>query len=334
MVEILKKQWFVVLIAIILVGFAIFAAYDTNKGKLAGKSVDGNDIVASLDGDNYITADELYDSLYSQYGKSIVYLKWQQAVANEAVETTKEVQESADAYKTSFTAYIQSQATSSNTTVAQATESFLANYGFSASDGVDAYCMTLAKIGKLRDDYIANHLDELFTPMHEEQKGRSVSHILVKMVDAQNPTEEELAKVKSVEDALAGGKSFEDVATEFSDDTESAKVGGYLGYMDLKTEYVESFKNAAVALEAGATSEWIKESNTSYNGWHLIKVNETDKTALESDEKLKASLYEAIANTNTELPSKYMWEAAQKLDITYADDAMKKEILDTLGVSE
>lgn len=43
MIKILKKQWFVVLIALIFIGFAIFSVYDTNKGKLPGKSVDGKD---------------------------------------------------------------------------------------------------------------------------------------------------------------------------------------------------------------------------------------------------------------------------------------------------
>ena len=37
MIKILKKQWFVVLIALIFIGFAIFSVYDTNKGKLPGK---------------------------------------------------------------------------------------------------------------------------------------------------------------------------------------------------------------------------------------------------------------------------------------------------------
>ena len=34
MIKILKKQWFVVLIALIFIGFATFSVYDTNKGKL------------------------------------------------------------------------------------------------------------------------------------------------------------------------------------------------------------------------------------------------------------------------------------------------------------
>ena len=48
MIEVLKKQWFVVLIALIFTSFAIYYIYDTNKGKLPGKSIDGKDVVATI----------------------------------------------------------------------------------------------------------------------------------------------------------------------------------------------------------------------------------------------------------------------------------------------
>lgn len=332
MIETLKKQWFVVLIALIFTGFAVFATIDTNKGKLAGKSAGGKDLVAALSGDKNITADDLYDTMLTQYGDKMIYLKWQQAVANESVKTTSELKEDAELYKNNLNAGMQQQAQQSGTTPEAALESYLSNYGFGA-DQLDDYCMTLAKIQKLQNDYIDANIDELFSKAQAEKKGRSVSHILIKMTDANNPTEEEKAKVKAVEDALASGKSFEEVAKEYSDDG-SKEDGGLLGYMDTDTSYVESFKTAAVALEKGQVSDWVKESNTNYNGWHKIKVNETDKDALLKDEKMKESIYQSIATTNQDLASKYLWEAAQKLDIKYADDATKKKIMDTLGVSE
>ena len=73
----------------------------------------------------------------------------------------------------------------------------------------------------IRDSYYDEHLDELFKPIFEEKNGRILAHILIKMEDSQNPTQEELDKVKAVEQALADGKSFYDVAKEYSDDTGS-----------------------------------------------------------------------------------------------------------------
>lgn len=332
MIETLKKQWFVVLIALIFTGFAIFATIDTNKGKLSGKSAGGKDLVAALSGDNNITADDLYDTMYKQYGDKMIYLKWQQAVANESVKTSDDIKEDASNYQANLTNYLQQQATQGGSTVDVATANYLANYGFEADEMSD-YCLTLSKIQKLQNDYIQANIEDLFTKMHDEKKGRSVSHILIKMADANNPTEEEKAKVKSVEDALAAGESFEDVAKKYSDDG-SKEDGGFLGYMDSDTSYVESFKKAATALETGKVSDWVKESNTNYNGWHKIKVNETDKDALLKDEKLKDSINQAIATANPDLASKYLWEAAKDLDIKYANDDIKANIMKTLGVSE
>ena len=48
MIDTLKKQWFVVLIALIFIGFTVFIIYDTNKGKLPGKSENGKDVIATI----------------------------------------------------------------------------------------------------------------------------------------------------------------------------------------------------------------------------------------------------------------------------------------------
>ena len=104
--------------------------------------------------------------------------------------------------------------------------------------------------------------------------------------------------------------------------------------MDSDTSYVDSFKNAAFKLKAGETSDWVKESNDNYNGWHLIRVEETDKAKLEKDKKAKESLYKAIANGTQNLSNTYLWEAAKKLDIKYANDDVKKQIMDILDVKE
>jgi len=96
MIKILKKQWFVVLIALIFIGFAIFSVYDTNKGKLPGKSVDGKDVVAGLKGDVNITADELYKNLSKTYGKSMLFMKFQAEVINSSIKTTDELKKTGE----------------------------------------------------------------------------------------------------------------------------------------------------------------------------------------------------------------------------------------------
>ena len=182
-------------------------------------------------------------------------------------------------------------------------------------------------MSKMQKDYIDKHMEELFTPLYEKNKGRTVSHILVKMKDANNPTEEEMKTVKAIEKDLKT-MSFAEVAKKYKDkgDTSSAEKGGFLGYMDSTTGFVDSFKKQALKMKKGEVSNWVKESNDNYNGWHMIKVEETDKDAILKDKKAKDSIYSAIENANSDLASKYISEAMKKLDVTYGNDDIKKDI--------
>ena len=139
-----------------------------------------------------------------------------------------------------------------------------------------------------------------------------------------------------MEKALKDGKDFAQVAKDYSDDTGSKENGGYLGYSDSNTNYVTSFKEKMLSMKAGEVSDWVKESNSSYSGWHKIMVTTTDKQELEDnkDKDVRNGIYSAIVKANDDLAFKYVWEAAQKLDITYASDDVKKEIMNYMGIKE
>ena len=95
MAEILKKNWFVVLIAVLLCGFAIYYVWDTTKDFVKGKSVDGKDVIASID--NYdLTADDLYGEI-ERFSVSQLYYRFRNAVIEQTVtEETDEMKENAD----------------------------------------------------------------------------------------------------------------------------------------------------------------------------------------------------------------------------------------------
>ena len=73
MLNFLKKNWFVGLIVLVFTGFSIFYIYDTNKGKLKGKTVNGEDVVYSIN-DEDVTISQFYDDLYKKNGTDS-YLK-------------------------------------------------------------------------------------------------------------------------------------------------------------------------------------------------------------------------------------------------------------------
>jgi foldase protein PrsA len=92
---------------------------------------------------------------------------------------------------------------------------------------------------------------------------------------ARSTAAEVLAKVK------ADPEKFAELATQYSDDAQSAAQGGDLGFFG-KGMMVPEFEEAAFALQPGEMTEELVE--TDY-GYHIIKVDEID----EENEQVKAS---------------------------------------------
>lgn len=85
------------------------------------------------------------------------------------------------------------------------------------------------------------------------------SHILVK----------DEATAKKVKEELAQGKSFEDLAKQYSEDTGSKEKGGDLGYFG-PGKMLKEFEDAAYKLKKDEISDPVK----SKFGYHIIKVTD------------------------------------------------------------
>ena len=98
---------------------------------------------------------------------------------------------------------------------------------------------------------------------------REVSHILVSVPS--DAGAEDIARARerlvAIDDRIAAGESFEDLARENSDDPGSAASGGALGFIE-REMMVPEFEEAAFALEPNQVSDPVRSSF----GWHLIKV--------------------------------------------------------------
>lgn len=136
--------------------------------------------------------------------------------------------------------------------------------------------ITDAEVKKAYDAQVAEAKDE------KEVRAR---HILL-------ANEKEAKEAKS---KLDKGKSFEEVAREFSKDAGSAKQGGDLGYFT-RDKMVPEFANAAFSLKKGEVSGPVK----SPFGYHLIKVEDVRKKAVpsfaESKEAIRAALQDKKLN--------------------------------------
>lgn len=318
----LKKNWFVALIIVIFACISVYYIYDTNKGKLKGKTSNGEDVVYSIN-DTNVTASQFYDKLYTTNGSSAVLSLFQKAVADASFKTTSELKEQASSQaETIRSNYASSYGSSYESELASA----IAATGY---DSLEDYLITQLKLNKVSGEYAANHFDEL--------KIREISYILVKFEDSENvpetPTDDEQARMDAVDKMLEDGSSFADTASQYSEDTSTSANGGVLGVIDVNASSLDSaFLEAALALEDGEVSDWIKSDNF---GYFKIRCNACTPETVEASENV-TSPYESLVTTyDTTLSSKAIWEKAQSLGIDFKGNTdLEKEIRAALGVED
>ncbi|WP_456375060.1 SurA N-terminal domain-containing protein [Thiolapillus sp.] len=116
---------------------------------------------------------------------------------------------------------------------------------------------------KLRD-YYRQHQDEFQAP--EERKLR---HILIKVAENADQAAVDAARAKAadLEQRLAKGEKFEDLAKEFSDDPGSKDQGGELGWISPGL-MAKTFEEEAYKLKKGQISQPVR---TPF-GFHIIQV--------------------------------------------------------------
>lgn len=119
------------------------------------------------------------------------------------------------------------------------------------------------------------------------------AHIMVAAGKESTPEEMESAqkKIKEIYDKLKAGESFETLASEYSDDAQSAERGGLLPLFGTgtSTRMVPEFENAAFDIKTNNTySDPVK---TDY-GFHIIK--RMDLTPLKSFEELKKEIQNKV----------------------------------------
>ncbi|MES2985415.1 MAG: peptidylprolyl isomerase [Pseudomonadota bacterium] len=166
---------------------------------------------------------------------------------------------------------------------------------------LDAKTTDMITEADLKKDY-----DATIATMKDEREVRARHILLATEADAKD------AKKK-----LDSGKSFEEVARDYSKDPGSAKQGGDLGYFT-KDKMVKEFADAAFSMKKGEVSGPIKSSF----GYHIIKVEDTRKVAVptfnDMKDELRAKLQEKKLND-------YITTLVKQADVK-AFDAKGKEL--------
>ncbi|GGC74273.1 SurA N-terminal domain-containing protein [Marinobacter halophilus] len=136
---------------------------------------------------------------------------------------------------------------------------------------------------------------------------RRAAHILIESGAEADAT------LTAIQERLAAGESFADLAQEYSVDTVSAREGGDLGFAG-RGVYDEAFENALFALDEGQISGPVE---TGF-GVHLIRLDDVRRSDVPSFDELQAELRDELARTRAS--ERFAEARAQLADAAYAAD--------------
>ena len=329
MSDFLRNNWFVVLIAVIIIGFIGYFIYDTNKDNVSAKTSNNEQVVASIDGDD-ITAKDLYDES-APYDGSTIYNMYKNAVIDQSIKTTKDLKKQANTLESNIKQNASNQSDDYESTLT----SELAKYGYSSFDDLNNYCLTSVKEKEMNKRYITKHYNDV-KKAWEQKSPRTVSIIKMDVSDADNLSETETKKKNNIDKALAK-ESFADVAKAFSEDSNTANNKGFAGYIDSDSASSSNSSSsstvpadvvtAAISLKKGETSDWITVTSSSGTSLYKVYVNQTNAEKIfnaKSNTVANQALY-AILNSDSSLANKILESYAKKLDIKFNDKSTKKK---------
>ncbi len=201
---------------------------------------------------------------------------------------------------------------------------------FSLPEQVDARYIVLslealAETVEISDEQLQAYYEERASDLAREE--RKASHILIEDgADAE-------ATMQTIQERLADGEAFADLAEEYSVDTVSAEQGGDLGYAG-RGVYDPAFEEALFALSEGGISDPV---STSF-GIHLIQVTDIRRSAVpplaELEERLRRELARSQANERfAEVRTNLADEAYSEDNLTVPAENLGLEVLSKEGIT-
>lgn len=291
----------------------------------------GEEAVVTFKDNKGISANELYESLKSLYGKDALINLIDEKILNEKYKETDEEKE-----------YVNEQMEQLKSSAEQ--------YGVTVSYLLDYYGMTeeqyknQAALAFKRNKAVNDKIGETLTDKEIEKYYNenifgqiNCKHILIAPEILDGMTEEEqkeaeakaLKKAKAVIKKLNDKEDWDTLAKKYSDDDSNASKGGDLGWFTTG-DMVKEFETAAFALKKGKyTTEPVK---TTY-GYHIIyKIDEEEKPTLkESKEEVIKELVEQKLTNDTTLYNKTLEQIRKDAGLEIIDSDLKDKYNDYMA---
>lgn len=325
MSEFLRKYWFVCLLGLSFTGVLIYYIIDMNKDNVSPMKADGQEVVAATSLGN-VTSTDLFDRAAAS-SQSTLFNMYRNAVVDQSIETDSEMKSEAKTMARNLKGNMNADASgkSKYSTLAQ-----LAAFGFTGEDAPYNYALTSLKVQKLNQQFVSQNFEAL---KDKAPKGaRTISVITMSVPNDKILSESATQKQKDIQAALDAGKSFGEVAAQFSEDEATKDKNGFFGYIDSNSKALnEAIVSKATAMKPGEISDWISVQPDKDNKMftlYRIYVNETDPAKLINSEekKVAADMVNSMVSSINNLEVAAVADAAKKLDITFENEEVKNKV--------
>ena len=300
-----------------LIGLAL-ASLVVLSGCSSKPKDNGKDVIASINNQN-ILADDIYKSLMTNAGsQGTVFAFLLDELVNEKFPVTSDMKENAnDMIKNIESTYDTQYGDEADTQL----ESALASSGYKNMDDYKQDIIYSLQRAEFLKKYVKDHYDEVFDDYYTQASPRYISLIKVSMTDVENPTDAEKSKLDEIKSLLKTDKSFDDIASDYSDD-DSKSAKGNIGIVDktsttLSSTYGNDVYDKAMALQPNEVSDAIKGND----GYYILKCTGNDKA------KIKEELKSVDVDSPLLVYDEYMtYLAYQTYDIKIEDKSIESQI--------
>ncbi len=295
------------------------------------KPTNANETVVSFSkGEFNITVDDLYKILKEKYATNYII----QQIDNEILNKEYDSDDKTDAYVENQLKILKLYYENSDSKLQEA----LQNAGYKNIDEYKDIIATNYKREQAAKDYVKKDISEDEIKKYYDNKvygETTVSHILVKVELSDNLTDDEKKeadkkandKIKEIYEKLDSGKTFAEIAKEYSEDTATTNDGGKIGTFtkdEMTKKFNQEFEDAAMALKVG---EYTKKAVKSSYGYHIIyKDAEKEKPSYdEAKENIIDTLADEKLNEDSKAEYKALIELREKYGLTFNDDEIKNQ---------
>ncbi len=307
----------IVIVILLIINIVLIA--NGHKVKLSN----GNEIIASVDGKDFV-AEDLFDDLKDLYGSNSLLNLVDKFIISKEIKDDSKARSKAKENLESIRSQYESAGYDWDTVLTQ--------YGYENEDSLLEELMTSVKKEEVAKNYLKENLsDEEINKYYEDEVygTYSAKHILIKPVTTDNMTDEEKTaaeeaaknKAQEVINRLNNGEDFASLVKEYSEDEGSVDKEGLVENFT-KGDVVDEFFNATAKLKDG---EYTTEPVKSSYGYHVIlRVSATEKKALKDiKDEVVEKIIEKKLDEDSSLYTKTWVEIRKKYNFTINDTKLK-----------